>query len=94
MIGPQFYVVQGEQWQQLQADLAAIKGMLCNLGSPKYSPAQSELTPLRKAAPLLGMSAKTLQRRLDAGRYPHYRSGRLVVVDVEEIRALMRGERR
>lgn len=50
------------------------------------APAETKPVPVTEAARILGVSARTLRRRIKAGEMPVVRVGRAVRVDLAELR--------
>ncbi len=73
-----------------KADIDRLVDRLKTELAPKQPPT---LVKLADGAKQLGISRKTVQRRVEAKRWPHYRDGHTILIDVQEIRTLLRVER-
>jgi predicted lipid carrier protein YhbT len=81
------YALSDEDLQRLahiEEQLAELRTLVAHQVTP------AQLMPLAAAAKALSISLKTLRRRLADGTWPSYQEGRIIKVDVQEIRARMR----
>lgn len=73
--------------RRVLTDLAELKAEVRALA------ASPSLCTLDEAAKQVGLSVRTIQRGIAAGRYPVYGHGRAVRVNPQEILSVMRGQK-
>ncbi len=56
----------------------------------QHTPIESQLAPVKVAAEHFTVSRDALYKRIRLGQIPHYKFGRKVLVDLNEVRAALR----